>query len=148
MHVSAHTLVDWESEDYPQTVCIRPEMHEESTLCVCFFSSVGDLNCSVSCPWRGESLGVFAPLARHRFLVSPEFGGRSLECGSWIALLCVCLDSSFGRHSRVAYISASCGHGVLGVFAPSPRPLGVLRGFVVHVGSRADSCGGILASGV
>ncbi len=29
MHVSAHTLVEWESEDYPQTVCIRPEMHEE-----------------------------------------------------------------------------------------------------------------------
>ncbi len=29
MHVTAHTLVDWESEDYPQTVCIRPEMHEE-----------------------------------------------------------------------------------------------------------------------
>ena len=29
MHVSAHTLVDGESEDFPQTVCIRPEMHEE-----------------------------------------------------------------------------------------------------------------------
>ena len=61
MHFVAHTLVDWESEDYPQTVCIRPEMHEESTLCVCFVSSVGDLNCTVSRPWRGESLGFFAP---------------------------------------------------------------------------------------
>ncbi len=70
---------------------------------------------------------------RHRLLVSPEFCGRSLECGSWIALLCVCLDSSFGRHSRVDYLAASCGDGVLGVF----RRLLVLwvsfRSFVVHM---------------
>ena len=38
------------------------------------------------------------------FWCPPEFCGRNLECGSWIALLCVCLDSSFGRHSRVAYV--------------------------------------------
>ena len=90
--------------DYLQTVCIRPEMHVE-TLCVCLVPSDGGLTAQCRVPWRGESLGVFAPLARHRFLVSPEFCGRSFECGSWIALLCVCSVSD-GRSSSLRLVES------------------------------------------
>ncbi len=100
----------------------------KKTLCVCLVSSVGDLSAQCRVPWRGESLGVFAPPARHRFLVSSEFCGRSFVCGSWIALLCVCSVSDGRSLLRL----------VESVFLVSSHRLLVLwvsfRSFVVHIG--------------
>ena len=61
--------------------------------------------------------------------MSPEFCGRSFECGSWIALLCVCSVSD-GRPSSLRLVES--------VFLVSSHRLLVLwvsfRSFVVHIG--------------
>ena len=126
MHVAAHTLVDWESEDYPQTVCTRPEMHEESTLCVCFVSSVGDLNCTVSRPVAPGVLGCLrSPLAPQVFGV---LGISWSESCAWILdCTAVCMLRLGGRLLCLCLVERV----FLGVLAPPPPFFGCPWSFVV-----------------
>ena len=125
MHVSAHTLVEWESEDYPQTVCIRPEMHEEH--CV-YAKSRQAVTCLHGVVFRDAGSPWVSSLP---MCVTGFWCPRSFVVG----VLCVdpgctavCMSGLVVRSSFTCSlpISASCGVGVLGVFAPSPRSLGVL----------------------
>ena len=80
MHVTAHTLVDWESEDYPQTVCIRPEMHEEHCVYAKSRQSVTCLH-SVVFSGAGSPWVSSLPLCVTGSWCPSEFRGRFLVCG-------------------------------------------------------------------